>query len=142
MINNNSWYVAEAHSFSLLGLPSVFSYLNAEDLQILRDKGGILLISFNNGVADFSNLPNYFGKTKEHSPLKIKLSGNAPSGEAIIDISGYGGDCKQSCMKIGPKCYPVILGKTRVDISPNSVIEIEGNDRICYAVVASLKILR
>lgn len=141
MINNNSWYVAATHNLSLQGLPNVFSYLNASDLQILRDKGGVLLISFNNGIADFSNQPNYFGKTREYTPLKIKLSGNAPSGDAIMDISGFGGDCKQSCMKVGSRCYPVINGKSRVYISPNSVIEIEGKDSICYAVIGSLKVI-
>jgi hypothetical protein len=138
MLSNNSWYVATRHSFSLLGLPGIFSYLNAKDVQILRNKGGRFVLSFNQGHVDFSDQPSYFGTPPEYSPLKMQLSANAPSGDASIDISGIGGDCAQSCMKVGSKCYPIIHGTTRITIAPNAIIEIEGEDRVCYAVISSL----
>lgn len=137
---NNSWYVATIHKFSKLGIPNIFSYLKAEDLQVLKNKGGDLIIALNDGKADFSDRPNYFGKPPIYSPIKLKLSKDTPSAEAIIDIVGIGGDCKDSYIKVNSKHLPIKAGETVIHISPNTTIEIEGDYKICYGVLAGLKI--
>ena len=140
MTENNSWYIAMEQSLMTNKLPSIFNYLKAQDLQILKNKGGLLTIPVRYNQASFSDRPNYFGKTQGNAPLKIKLTGNIKPCNAILEISGIGGDCRQSSIKIGTKHYPILNGKNKISISADTVIEIEGKDSICYAVIKKLSI--
>ncbi|MBI2791909.1 MAG: hypothetical protein HYX61_08120 [Gammaproteobacteria bacterium] len=136
----NSWYTTAVIKH---GIPGVFAYLKTKDLQILTNKGGEISLNFNNGVVDFSDRPNYIGKGDGIAALKLKLIGKVLSGDAIIDIAGVAGDCKESALKVGSKRYPITAGKSTISISPNAIIEIESKnkDNTCYAVIADLKTL-
>jgi hypothetical protein len=142
MGGNNSWFVRATHKKVQKELRDPFSYLGAKDLQVLRNKGGILLIRFKLGTADFTDIPNYFGKSLGNAPLKIKVRVKIPpSSEAEIDIAGVGGACKESVIRIGANTYPVRSGKTLIRLSADSTIEVEGRDDICYAVISSLNLI-
>lgn len=130
----NSWHVAQIQLHQ-----DMFSYLTAKDMQLLIDKGGIIVVKFFNNAVDFSHRPNYFGKTLEHPPLKIKIVGLANTKRAFIHLSKIGGKCNSSFMRVGSKRYPIIKGEIEVSLSPNAIIEVEGKDNLCYPVIGSIK---
>ena len=134
---NNSWYLL----YEKEGINS-FEYFEANDLQILRNKGGDLLVGINNGAANFSHIPNYVGKTEENFPLSMTLTGSFEPSAAVLDIAGVGGGCEASRILVGEDSYPVVTGETQIRIVPNSIIEVEGQDAICYAVISSLRLVK
>ena len=139
--NGNSWYLYCTHKSRHSELRDPFNYLYAKNLHILRNKGGVITIIFKYGVFDFTDIPNYFGKSEGNDPLKIRLEGDFKPSEAVLEISGVGGVCKESVIRIGSNTYPVVAGKTKILVEPNSMLEVEGRDEICYAVISNLKLI-
>ncbi|RUQ79169.1 transglutaminase domain-containing protein [Legionella septentrionalis] len=135
---SNSWYIAKNHLNRVKHYPDVFSYLHGKDLQILRNKSGILRIRFKNGEADFNHLPNYFGKSENGRSLKIKFQ-NPAALQALLHIENIGGYCEHSYIKAGSQRFTIVKGSSRLVIPPNGLLEIEGKDPICYLVIKNLK---
>ena len=132
----NTWYLTRKYFYDQMKEPGVFSYLTQKELQILKDKGGELLIGFDDGKVNFASLPNYIGAANGE-PLNMKFSKQTPTTEATLKISGIGGACKKSNLKINQNLYPVKIGETKIKIAPNAIMSIAGN-HTCYAVIEEL----
>jgi hypothetical protein len=139
MTNLNAWYLAMSEYNKKNGKSDVFDYLKAKNTQILKNKGGLLSISFVNANLSLAGLPNYIGRAVNTDSLAWKLVGQFPRTWAVLIIENIGGDCSYSRIKIGAKSFPVMKGVYPFQLTKDTIIKIEGKDAVCYAIVKEIK---
>lgn len=135
----NSWYL---HFKYPRFVSDPLEYLQSKRLQILRNKGGLLIVPLVNNQVKLDGLPKYIGANSlTAQPLRMKFDNLPYPMEAIVDIQGWGELCLQSFIKTSSGVYPVQLGKTLIKIEPDSELGITKADEVCYAVIRDIELI-
>lgn len=135
----NSWYLHFKYPHRL---SDPLQYLTASSLQILKNKGGLLVVPVRNNEINLSQLPRYVGRISPTStPLRMALASIPYPMDAIIDVQGVGGLCTRSFLSTSVGRYPVRQGKMLIRVRPGSTLAIQGKDDICYAVIKTLALI-
>ncbi|QRN03386.1 hypothetical protein GH742_05625 [Legionella sp. MW5194] len=139
LTNLNPWYLHFKYPNSTI---DPLSYLRGKSLQIVRNKGGLLIVPVDNNQANFDGLFRYIGiNDPEHPPLRIKLDKVTRIMYAVINVAGIGGQCMHSVLKTSSGVYPIQVGKTLIKLLPNSDLAIKGDDKLCYIVIQSIELV-
>ncbi|WP_058532174.1 transglutaminase domain-containing protein [Legionella rubrilucens] len=137
--NINPWYLHFKYPKSTF---NPLDYLHGKSLQIVRNKGGLLIVPVDHNQANFDGLFNYIGiNDPEHPALRIKLDKVTRAMDAVINIEGIGGQCTHSVLKTSSDAYPIQVGKTLIKLLPNSELAIKGDDKLCYIVIQSIELV-
>ncbi|KTC95676.1 transglutaminase domain-containing protein [Legionella erythra] len=135
----NSWYL---HFKYTRFVYDPLEYLQSKHLQILRNKGGLLMVPLINNQVKLDGLPRYIGANSLVTPpLRMKFENLPYPMEAIVDIQRQGGLCKTSFLKTSSGVYPVQIGKTLIKIRPESELAITKANEICYGVIRNIELI-
>lgn len=133
-----AWILSNQHPKIKASGGGPFAYLVAEDVQVLRDKGGVLRVSAENGGIEFAGIPNYVGQPPGTDPLSMQIVGEFAESAVLIEVQSVGGDCKDSSLRLGKRLLPLRAGTLNSMLAPDDVLGIEGSDESCYVVLSRI----
>ncbi len=141
--NSNLWYLTRINMKKPIADP--FLYLHSSNTQLIKNKGGKLSLSFDNEkTINFTNIPNYIGKTTaDYSPMLFSLKGIKKPVAIDIYINKLGGSCKKHLLSNGRNEIHAKIGVNRVVFHPGKPLSIVCmKQQTCYTVLSKIIVRR